>query len=113
MEEQCLESLVLNIFSLFFVLHFKHANVLNQNLLIFALYAVYYPDIVRDGVDRAQFDAYLLARAARYSQAWPNSTTTRDISEAFKFYYADWPYYDDPIRNRDKLGDVSFDSFCL
>ena len=36
-------------------------------------------------------------------QKYPNSSRLLDVFQAYRFYYADWPYFNDPIKNRDML----------
>lgn len=66
----------------------------------------WYPGVSEDGLTRAEFSAYLQARAQYVNQRWPNTTKPRDVAEAFKWFYADWPYINDTERNREMVGRV-------
>lgn len=65
-------------------------------------------EIVMNGLSRSEFERMLETRALNKTAAWPNTTNPWDVVEAFKFMYTDWPYYDDPLRNRDMLSKVIF-----
>ena len=66
-----------------------------------------FPDLdLTQGLNRSDFDAILYASVDYYLQKLPDIDRTDDMYQAFRFYYADWPYFDDPIRNRDMLAQV-------
>ena len=41
-----------------------------------------------------------------FSPQFPDRDT-EDLVQAYRFFYADWPYFEDPERNRYMLGKVS------
>ena len=56
------------------------------------------------GVNRTDFDAYIETVVAAVSASWPDaSRTEEDVIEAFRFFYADWPYFEDMKSNRDMM----------
>ena len=63
-------------------------------------------EIPKYGLNRSDFNEILWNRAINKADAWPNTTKPEDVYEAFKFFYADWPYYDDQESNRQMLGQV-------
>ena len=66
-----------------------------------------FPNISTDGVSRRDFDRFLYTEVSDRSQILPNMDRVDDIYQAFRFYYADWPYFDDPYKNRDMIARVS------
>ena len=69
------------------------------------IHFVVFPDIVA-GLSRTDFDKILYNETAYRLLKYPNTTREDDVFQAFRFYYADWPYFDDPISNRDMIGKV-------
>ena len=61
-----------------------------------------------DGLTRDELDMAWLDLTSWFSVFWPESERREeDVYQAQRFFYTDWPYIDDPIKNRDMYGKVS------
>ena len=65
-----------------------------------------FPGITIGGLSREDCDMFLYNFSQGFSQRFPTSDRIEDIYEALRFYYADWPYLEDPFKNRDMMARV-------
>ena len=59
-----------------------------------------------DGLNRTDVDNFLYSMVSYRLLKYPNTTRVEDVFQAFRYYYADWPYFDDPVSNRDMMARV-------
>ena len=65
-----------------------------------------YPWLTEEGISRARYDLYFRVRCEYISLVWDDPSRADDSCQAMRFYYADWPYFNDPMKNRKMLGEV-------
>ena len=67
-----------------------------------------YPNLNESGMSRDEFDAVIKQFVDFQLQQHPDADkdTYWDLYRAIRFYYADWPYLDDPYSNRHMFGKV-------
>ena len=59
-----------------------------------------------DGISREETLNLWRSQAAWGAALWPDPTAVEDYVQGCNWYYADWPYLDDPDRNRAMMGNV-------